>query len=421
MTESVRAALSEAIPTLPVRPAPEGGMRSHPVVVEPDSTDAVAELLALAGTRGWTVLPIGAGGCLAALQESPDIVLGMGRFGEIARYQPADLTATLGAGVTLGDLRETTTPERQWLPLDPSGWNEASLGAVLAQGGAGPLETGFGRPRDYLLGAHIVTGDGRVLSLGGEVVKNVAGFDLLKLLVGSRGTLGVFTTVTVRLFPTPSRDRTWLFEADSPERAAEVARAVATAPLDLAALEWVRGPSRSGVRDRIVVRALGRPGPVDRVVEELGRSVAGGRVLSDPEAQALWSSLEQEDLGAAVLLEITSRASETDAVMEAVGSFEAEASGGASVQVACRVRMGRTRLKVTPGEGSDDGVLLDRLTALRSACRSIGARWEVVRAPAAIGESLRAEPPPSRVREILEGVRASFDPHGVFPKELRPW
>lgn len=124
----------------------------------------------------------------------------------ITQYVPGDLTLTARAGTTLAELRDATAAHGQWLALDPYGSDEGTLGATIATASAGPLSTAFGTPRDLVLGVEFVKGDGVVARGGGRVVKNVAGFDLTRLLTGSWGTLGVITEATVRLHARPEAD-----------------------------------------------------------------------------------------------------------------------------------------------------------------------------------------------------------------------
>jgi glycolate oxidase FAD binding subunit len=132
----------------------------------------------------------------------------------IVEYVPGDLTLTARAGTTLAELDETTAPHGQWCPVLPWGDDAACLGAVFATATPGPFERALGRPRDLALGLQFVDGTGAIVWAGGRVVKNVAGFDLTRLLVGSWGTLGVITEVSVRLRARPAVDETWALAFD---------------------------------------------------------------------------------------------------------------------------------------------------------------------------------------------------------------
>ena len=133
-------------------------------------------------------------------------------------YVPGDLTLTVRAGTSLAEIAKTTSEHGQWLPLDPYGSDEGTIGATIATASAGPLASTFGLPRDLLLGLEFVNGRGEVVRAGGRVVKNVAGFDLSRLLTGSWGTLGVITEVTLRLYARPLADRTFVVPLGGSEK-----------------------------------------------------------------------------------------------------------------------------------------------------------------------------------------------------------
>jgi glycolate oxidase FAD binding subunit len=122
----------------------------------------------------------------------------------VVDYVPGDLTITVQSGTTLAEIEELTRAEGQWFPIDPFGSKDGTIGATIATGSFGPLANSFGRPRDLVLGLELITGDGKIVRGGGRVVKNVAGFDLVRLMTGSWGTLGIITEVTLRLYSLPS-------------------------------------------------------------------------------------------------------------------------------------------------------------------------------------------------------------------------
>jgi glycolate oxidase FAD binding subunit len=227
----VLAALRETVGTGAVRAGTAAdavhGVTPAAVATPPDPA-AVAAALAHCSAEGWAVEPAGAGGRMdwGRPPARVDVLLSTRALDAVEDYVPGDLVATAGAGVAMGALAERLATARQWLPLDPPGSASASVGAVFAQGSAGALQGSYGAPRDLALGLEVATGDGRLLALGGRVVKNVAGYDLVRLMVGSRGTLGVLTRVHLRLRPLPAVDRTLDLGAPSAEGAADAALAV---------------------------------------------------------------------------------------------------------------------------------------------------------------------------------------------------
>lgn len=137
-------------------------------------------------------------------------------FGGVRAYTPSDLTISVGAATTLAELDAVTRVHGQWCPLLPWGDDCGTVGATLATATAGPFADALGRPRDLVLGMECVDGHGRIIRAGGRVVKNVAGFDLTRLMVGSWGTLGVITEVHLRLRARPAADVTLLVDGATP-------------------------------------------------------------------------------------------------------------------------------------------------------------------------------------------------------------
>ena len=161
-----------------------------------------------------------------------DSTLSLREDSGVVSYVPGDLTLTVRAGTTLAEISDITSERDQWLPLDPSGSSDGTIGATLATGSAGPLASSFGATRDLLLGLEFVNGRGETIRAGGRVVKNVAGFDLSRLLTGSWGTLGVITEATLRLYARPAVDRTFVIDLGGPEKqVTAIVRAVVTSPL----------------------------------------------------------------------------------------------------------------------------------------------------------------------------------------------
>jgi glycolate dehydrogenase FAD-binding subunit len=170
---------------------------------------AIAERVREAYAAGTPLRIRGAGTWLGAGRPARgEETLSLAEDRGIVEYVPGDLTLTARAGTPLADIVAATGAHGQWLPLDPWGGDAGTLGATISTATAGPHSYAMGLPRDVVLGVEFVSGTGAVIRAGGRVVKNVAGFDLTRLLVGSWGTLGVITEVTVRLRARPDRTQT---------------------------------------------------------------------------------------------------------------------------------------------------------------------------------------------------------------------
>ena len=176
--------------------------RAPYTVVAPATLDELRELVA--EHDGRTLVPVGGGTQLALGSEPREpftlVDLRPALAGEV-EHEPADLTAVVPAGVTLGELDAQLRAAGQRLPLDPPHAEQATLGGVLAVGAGGPLRTRHGLPRDFVLGMTVLRADGELVKAGGRVVKNVTGYDLMRLWCGSLGTIGIVTSVAVRVLP----------------------------------------------------------------------------------------------------------------------------------------------------------------------------------------------------------------------------
>lgn len=197
------------------------------------STESIAAAIRESGDRRSPLRIAGRGSWLdAGRPVRAQSTISMSDETGVVSYVPGDLTLTVRSGTALSAIAQVTREHSQWLPLDPYGSPDGSIGATIATASAGPLSSSFGLPRDLVLGIEFVNGRGEVIRGGGKVVKNVAGFDLSRLLTGSWGTLGVITEVTLRLYALPKADRTFAIPLVGSERdIAGVVHAVSISPL----------------------------------------------------------------------------------------------------------------------------------------------------------------------------------------------
>jgi glycolate oxidase FAD binding subunit len=176
-----------------------------PAVAAPGTTAEAAEVVRLAGERGWAVVPFG-GGTQIDCGYPPrrvDLVLSTRGLDRVVDYQPDDMTVTVEPGVTLAALEATLASRGQFLPLDPPLAERATAGGTVAAAKTGPWRAAYGTPRDWVIGCRVIGADGTEVRGGGQVVKNVAGYDLPKLYTGSFGSLGLITELTFKVMPRP--------------------------------------------------------------------------------------------------------------------------------------------------------------------------------------------------------------------------
>jgi glycolate oxidase subunit GlcD len=189
-------------------PAPAaGGGRKAPAGLPPVSAaeERIAAAVKAAGAAGAALFPVG-GGSLAASGRAAGAPLSTAELGRLIELDPPNQVVIAGAGMRLAALQAELAPRNQWLPLRPPlALLARTLGGIAATNACGPERLAYGAPRDLLLGLRFVDGRGRVLNAGGRVVKNVAGYDLTRLIAGSAGALGVITQVTLRTATRPER------------------------------------------------------------------------------------------------------------------------------------------------------------------------------------------------------------------------
>ncbi|MDF2960157.1 MAG: lactate dehydrogenase [Paenibacillus sp.] len=176
------------------------------LIVSPENEDQVSRLLHLASANGYRVVPQGGatkdaqGGAL----DRTDVLLSMKKMSGILKHSVGDLMVTALPGTTVNELQETLQREGQFLPIDPAWGTQSTIGGMVAANVSGPKRALYGSARDHLIASRVVLADGTAIKTGAKVVKNVAGYDMNKLFVGSMGTIGVLTEVTFKIRPLPA-------------------------------------------------------------------------------------------------------------------------------------------------------------------------------------------------------------------------
>lgn len=284
------------------------------VAVAPASGEEVAAVVRMAAERDCVVVTCGGGTrqAIGSIPDRVDILLSTKRMSAVEHFDPADLTIGVGAGAIVSHVQDLVAQHNLLLPTDMARSDAATIGGSLAVGGNGPLQQGYGAIREFCIGVKFVTGDGKVAKGGGRVVKNVAGYDLMKLMAGSMGTLGVIVSANFKLFPKPRRTRTFVLHFASLEEAARFRHDIANSPLSPMCLELVspeaeeylprdgvfslsdrgfRSTTAAPVRTlwRIFLRAAGSDAVLDRYHRELGSDVAGE--IEGEAENRLWHAL----------------------------------------------------------------------------------------------------------------------------------
>ena len=371
-------------------------------VIPADATEC-ARILAEATRDRRTVRIVGAGTKSYVGDIAPtDVEVGTSRLAGVIDHEPADLTVTVGAGMRIAEVAQVLERAGQFLPLDPPHAEEATIGGVIAANSNGFWRARYGAVRDLLIGTRTALADGTVALAGGRVVKNVAGYDLDKLLVGSFGTLGVIVEATFKVLPVPvASDGLAARFSDSSDAFA-------------AAGAIVRGPSRAeacvvergdGSAWQLAVEARGSAPTVKRAIEDARREVAAHhgetRELADDLDRMRELPARSTD-GALVRVAIPLAAaapfSETASRLDSIATLVADAASGV------------VRVHVL---GEDDAVIRD-VEALLLAARVVGGAGRVERRAEHLRSRLSTWPNGPSGDFLMRRIKDAFDPAGIL-------
>ncbi len=287
------------------------------IVLFPGSVEEVAEIMKAASRDSLSVVPMGSNTKrgLGDTVTRADAALSVKRLNRILEHESADLVATAECGMTLAAFQEGLGGKGQFLPVDPPHVGRgATLGGIIASNDSGPERLRYGTTRELLIGMKAVRADGSIFSGGAKVVKNVAGYDLPKLFVGSLGTLGILVEATFRLYPVPEYSRTCIAGFGSLEDSHAAVKSLLNSDLVMTSLEHItpalaeavsasagafmkRGPYHLAVRIANVEKAV--RDQVELVNGILARHGAEAHVVEGGDEDSFWSEIREFPGGAA--------------------------------------------------------------------------------------------------------------------------
>jgi len=392
--------------------------------VRPGSAEEIAAVLRFANQENLTVVP--AGGFTqqdtGAVPAQVDILLYTSRLTDVEHYDSADLTIGLGAGRTVGSLCEMIGTSGLLFAGDPPAWQQATIGGLLATGITGPRRHGYGGLRDYCIGVRFVTGDGRIGKGGGRVVKNVAGYDMMKLLIGSWGTLGIITGASFKLFPWSPQKRTFVAGFSTLPEAIEYRNAALHSPLSPMCLELV-SPEASGLLPAqagpaawsVYVRGTGSEVVLARYRSELGRAVS--REIDGDDEAAFWRALA--DLPYALRmrqpqLSLLSFSVALSDVLPVLNAATVVAEGnGLKLAAIGRIGVGHVFAALWPAQSVNaNAAFTNAISALRDRLPH-DASMMVLHCPVAVQKEIGGVRTPTHM-ESMRAVKRALDPKDIL-------
>ena len=271
----------------------------HPsAVVLPGTVDELCRCIAAIGAAGGAVVPTGVGARLHVGRPPRryDVALSTHRLLRVLEHEAADMTVHVGAGMTLAELNAELGQAGQHLPLDPAWPERTTIGGLIAANASGPWRLSQGTVRDLLIGITVALADGTLVRGGGRVVKNVAGYDLMKLFTGSYGTLGIIVDATFKVRPRPEREALVVLPASTTTEALSLAAALLAAPLEPRYVTVVNGnvAGVGGVDGPAALLGCGGLEEEIAVQVERARVQAGGRevrVVPTSEAERAYTAM----------------------------------------------------------------------------------------------------------------------------------
>ena len=402
-------------------------------VLYPTSGEEVAAVLRCAAEHDLAVIPC-RNGTKLDVGNPPrryDVALSLKDMNRVWHYEPSDLTITAEPGMKFGDFQHFVGREGLWLPLDPPGSARATLGGIVATNSSGPLRLTYGAPRDMVLGMKIATTEGKVVKTGGRVVKNVAGYDIAKLLIGSYGSLGVIVEISLKLFPLPAHRATFVLTAGRLGIARDIRRRILASPLtplrllllDSGAASLVRRgppPALEEFEPEIWLEFGGSLRVMERCAGELEdvAKAAGARISVLPleEADGIWSRLTdfrpwlREVFPRLVVLKATL----PDSASEEFLSRAQQEAENDKVQSAgfCQVGVGIVHVCLLGAES--EAALVALIDRLRAAAQEFAGALVLEDASVEVKKQLDVWGPAGDDFAVMKKLKALWDPKGIL-------
>ena len=384
------------------------GVQSTEVVTPSDVAEFAAAMSSASAGRRATV--ISGGGSKLSWGRTPahvDVVLSTARLDQLVAHRYGDLTATIEAGATLAEVNRQLARHGQWLPLD-SAFPAATIGGIVATNDSGPLRHRFGTPRDLLIGVTLVLADGRVVKAGGTVVKNVAGYDLGRLVSGSFGTLAAIATATFKLSPLPATSGTVGIVYRERGALARDTQMLASNQFEFTSLDLQVTPGSAGPEYRLLVRVASGPSATDAQIAAVQRLVsAESQIISGRAERDLWRDhVAAPWMGGGTTVRLAwmpASLADVLTILERIGR-----ETGTGVTLTGRAAVGAGLLRV---DGSPDAA-----AAFIGRLRDDGTVGNVVvlRAPSAVKAAVDVWGTPGEAGPVMRAIKNALDPAGIL-------
>jgi glycolate oxidase FAD binding subunit len=397
------------------------------IVVTPATIEQVTRVVALASQHEATLLVRGGGSRMnvGGIAERIDVLLETNKLARLLEHEAPDLTCHVEAGITLAALQAQLATKGQWLALDPPDAAQATIGGLLASNASGPKRLRHGSARDLVIGLSVVQANGEVTRSGGRVVKNVAGYDLNKLYVGSFGTLGVIVEANFKLQPLPQAERTLLLTYPNASDAMQTVIALLSSLLTPSAIELIDPGAASDMSDffgihlptngyTLAIDFEGSPTTLDRQIDEtrlLARQHGAlqGDDLAGEAQQSFWEAVREHTEGTLtckVVILVTHMARYLEHVASVCRRYELEAA------IVAHAGNGILYIELRPSDAAPR--LIEAIAELRSYAQAAKGSLVVERCPVELKRLIDIWGKPGPAFYLMQRLKQQFDAKGTF-------
>lgn len=376
------------------------------IILEPANSDEIGEIVRRCETDQVALAALGSCRTLRFMRPAPlALGLSMARMARIVAYEPDDMTVTVEGGLSLAALNAHLAPRNQHLPLDPAEPQNCTIGALIAASHAGPLRLSAGTARDYLIGIRFVGNGGRSIHSGGRVVKNVAGYDFMKLMTGSFGTLGAITEATFKIVPQPESYGLAIVAGSGIAELAQIgfdlADRLPLLHLDLLSpgLEFPQARRNACL---LVAGVGGNRPELDYQLHQIAAAAPGAELCEGDAARSLYRSLRDLALpDAPVRIQISTLPRELPRCLELSG-------------LRFRAQLGSGVAQIAPSEAGADQVKPVIAELRRRAAHGNGHARLLAIDRSIVGEMPFFDSPNPGALGLMRRIKGNFDPAGIF-------
>jgi glycolate oxidase FAD binding subunit len=385
----------------------------------PTSTAELAELVMIANRSQSPLIVAGNSSKLdwGGIVQNARSIVSTQKLDRLIAHAVGDLTITVEAGMKFAKLQEILATAGQFLPLDPAYPNISTIGGIIATAATGSLRHRYGGVRDLLLGISLIRADGKIAKAGGRVVKNVAGYDMMKLFTGSYGTLGILTEVTLRVYPLPANSGTVILTGavEGLRNAAKILLASTLTPIavDVLSTAFSQHLELSNTPS-LVVKFATIPASIAEQSEQLlaigkGLGLKGG-TWQGAQEQQLWNGIQTGIWGDAPIgCKLGVRSTAAVDTIELLERASAPPKGGRST-----ANTAKGVIHLSSGIGAFALPDASQIQPIRTHCEAAGGFLSVLQAPVDVKEKIDVWGYRGNAVPLMREIKQQFDPAGIL-------